>query len=51
MASKAFSDVGHAGGHGYMARAEISCEAIKKVCKSYSKKAVDEFILKRLKFM
>jgi nanoRNase/pAp phosphatase (c-di-AMP/oligoRNAs hydrolase) len=49
LASLAFGPYGHAGGHKFMARAEISCETIMKVCKSKSHRKLDRFILGRIK--
>lgn len=48
LAAAAFGKIGHAGGHKYMARAEISCENLKKTCKPFSKKAIDAYIKKQL---
>ena len=49
LASLAFGSMGNAGGHKFMARAEIPYSVIAKLCKASDKNAVDKFILDRVK--
>ena len=48
MAEDAFGDVGPAGGHKAMARAEIPVAAVKKSCKDASDEAMARFVMRRL---
>jgi len=48
LASRAFNEIGHAGGHKNMARAEIPCESLKKICKKFNKKNIDSYILRKI---
>lgn len=48
LASLAFGKIGNAGGHKSMARAEIPCQALTKICRPFRKKSIDKFVLGRI---
>ncbi len=48
LAESAFGDLGAAGGHKTMARAEVPLAAVKRICKETSEEVLSRFVIRRL---